>query len=325
MSLASSDTITIELQNTGNANTQLLYSSTVSCTVNSVSASCSKDSTNTKLVTITTGQSIAKNTAASVVVSSIKLNRCLEQPGTIYFKTYQGGSYLISSISFTPPANTLNNLITTASLAIVDSGIASARLNVATSFTLSLSTTNALTSTDYILVTVPSTWTNIQSSFITVTDPTTIGSMTGSLCSGSSVFCSNYQGDSHILRIDDKTGTSFSSTALTVTISNTVYVSPKDWASSYSLFSVQSWTRAGYGIDASNSSTANTAQFSLACPNSTAFHCRTCNSTGWCLTCYQTGEGYDNTWNYGGYSVRQSTGECVTSCGANYFNSSNFC
>ena len=175
------------------------------------------------------------------------------------------------------------------------------------------------------MVTVPSEWTNIQSSMVVV-NVSQISTQTGSLCTDSTVFCSNYLSDSHKIRIDDKTGSAFPSVSnLSFTLASTTFASPKNWLATYSTFSFATYTNLSFGIDASSSSTANTAYFYLACPNSTTFHCKTCNSSGFCSACYQTGDGYDATFNFGGFVVRQSTGECVDSCGANYFNSSNFC
>lgn len=310
-SLTSVDLITLELATTNNVNTQLAYSTTVTCSVNSISTNCSRDGSNSRLLLVTTGSAIAASTTATITINNLILARSLDQPGNILIKTYQSSSgvFLISSFTLTPPANSLTNLITTASLSIIDSGTSSARLNVPTTFTLSLSPTNTLIRGDFIVVTVPSEWTNIQSSYVVVTNTSTIGTMTGSLCSGNTVFCSNYLGDPSKIRVDDRTGTAFPGvTNISFTITSSVFVSPKDWASSYSTFSFVTYTNNSFRIDASNTSTVNSAQFTLACPNSTSFHCKTCNSTGFCTACYQLGDGYDTTWNYGGYFVRQSTG-----------------
>jgi hypothetical protein len=327
--LTASDQLSIELVATSNVNTQLLYSSAVSCTLAGAAAVCSKDAGNDKLLIVTTGAAVAASTPTSLGVTSVMLTRCQAQPGNILFKTYEmsnGTAYLISSYTLTPPANSAANLITTAALAIIDNGISSARLDQPTAFTLSLSPTNTLITGDFIVVTVPATWTNIQSSMVTVTNVSNIGSMTGSLCSDLTVFCSNYLSDPNKIRIDDKTGTAFPSvTNISFTITNSAFASPKDWLTTYASLGFATYSNSSNAIDASTNATNNTAAFSLACPNSTSFHCKTCNSTGTCTACYQTGDGYDPSWNFGGFVVRQSTGECVSSCGGNYFNSSNFC
>ena len=328
VALASTDSISVELSTTNNVNTQLLYSTTPSCVVNGTNAACSKNISNSKLLTMVAASTLAANTAATITVSSIVLTRSKDTPGSIVFKTYEvsgGISYLISTFTLTPPANTNTNLITAASLTILDNGISSPRLNQPTRFTLSLTPSNTLITGDYIVVTVPAEWTNTQSSLVTV-NVSGIATQTGSLCTDSTVFCSNHLSDSHKIRIDDKTGSAFPSvTNLSFTIASTTFASPKTWLSSYSTFSFSTFSNTSAAIDASTASTANTAAFSLACPNSTTFHCKTCNSSGFCSACYQTGDGVDATFNFGGFAVRQSTGECVSSCGANYFNQSNFC
>ena len=328
VALAATDQIQIELSTTNNVNTQLTYSTTPTCTVNGTTAACSKSITNDKLLTVTTGSTVASNSAVGVTVSSVVLTRSRNTPGSIVFRTYEvsgGVAYLISTFTLTPPANTNTNLITSASLSIIDNGISSARLNQPTTFTLSLSPTNLLITGDFIVVSVPSEWTNTQSSLVSV-NVSQISTQTGSLCTDSTVFCSNYLGDSHKIRVDDRTGTAFPSvSSISFTLASSVFASPKTWLTTYSTFSFSTFSNLSFAIDSSSSSTNNTASFYLACPNSTTFHCKTCNSSGFCSACYQTGDGVDATFNFGGFIVRQSTGECVSSCGANYFNSSNFC
>lgn len=133
------DLISIELLVTNNVNTQLLYSSSVTCKVNSVTVTCTKDLSNTKLLYVTVGALYSANSVLSVTVSSIVLTRSMDPPGSITVNTLEvssGNSYMISTTTFSPAANTQANLINNAKLTINDLGIASARLNIATSFTL---------------------------------------------------------------------------------------------------------------------------------------------------------------------------------------------
>lgn len=158
-------------------------------------------------------------------------------------------------------------------------------------------------------MTIPSSDWTFQTSAIVVTDVNAISSMTSSLCTNTNVVCSNYGGDSYKIRVDDKTGTAFpSNTTISFTFPSTVYASTKNWAASYTLLSFNTYTKTNFSIDSSMNSTSNTASFTLSCPNTTTSHCKTCNSSGFCLSCYQTGDGLDTTWNFGGYTMRQSTG-----------------
>lgn len=86
--LTSSDLISLELATTNNANTQLAYSTTVTCSVNSVSTNCSRDLSNTRLLLITTGSAITASTTATVTINNLILARSLDQPGNILVKTY---------------------------------------------------------------------------------------------------------------------------------------------------------------------------------------------------------------------------------------------
>jgi hypothetical protein len=329
--LQSSDIISIELQLTNNINTQLLYiSSTNSCTVNSNPVACTLDLSNSRLLYVPVGSTYAANTTLSVVVSSIILTRSFEPPGNITVRTFEvsgGIRYLISTTTFSPSANSRANLINNARLTIIDNGISSPRLNTPTSFTLSFQLTNILTTGDYIVVNIPdSDWNFQPTTPVIVTDVNTISTMTNSLCSNNNVFCSNFNGDSYIIRVDDRNGTAFpTNTNISFTFPSTVYASTKSWADSYTLLTFNTFTKTNFLIDSSVNSTSNTAAFSLACPNTSTSHCRTCNNTGFCLSCYQPGEGLESGWNYEGYNIRQSTGECVSSCGERYYNLSNTC
>lgn len=187
---------------------------------------------------------------------------------------------MISNQTFQPKTNTQANLINNAKLAINDNGISATRLNQNTSFTLSFQPTNLLTTGDYIVVSIPSSdWNNIAT-------------MAGSLCTNSNVFCSNYNSDSYKIRIDDKTGTAFPAVSnITVTFGSNVYVSTKNWADTYSLLTFNTYTKTNASIDSSTNSTSNSAAFTLACPNTSTFHCKTCDSSGFCQSCYQQGDG----------------------------------
>jgi hypothetical protein len=87
-----------------------------------------------------------------------------------------------------------------------------------------------------------------------------------------------------------------------------VYVSTKNWATTYTLLTFNTYTRTNSSIDSSTNSTTNTASFALACPNTASFRCKTCNFAGACLSCYQAGDGVDTSWTFQGYFFRQSTG-----------------
>ncbi len=220
-----------------------------------------------------------------------------------------GSNYLISTRTFTPSVNLQPNMINNAKLLINDNGIASQRLNVFTSFTVSFQPTNILVSGDYIIVNIPiSDWT-FNSTPVVVTNISNIASMSGSLCSNTNLFCSNFNNDTNKIRIDDRTGTAFpGSVNISFTFPSTVYVSTKNWATTYTLLTFNTYTRTNSSIDSSTNSTTNTASFALVCPNTASFRCKTCNFAGTCLSCYQAGDGVDTSWTFQGYFFRQSTG-----------------
>ena len=79
--------ISIELVQTNNSNTQLLYSSIVTCRVNNINVACSKDSSNSRLLYITVGSNITVNSNLSVSVTNITLTRSMDTPGSIRVST----------------------------------------------------------------------------------------------------------------------------------------------------------------------------------------------------------------------------------------------
>jgi len=280
----------------------LLYSTTPTCKVNSINVACSKDFTNSKLLYITVGSNFTANTNITVSVTNITLTRSMDPPGSIRVNSIEVSSstnYLISTCTFSPNANSQQNLINNARLTINDNGISSQRLNVGTSFTVSFQPTNLLVTGDYIVVSIPTSDWTFKGTQVVVTNVASISSMTNSLCTDSNLFCSNYNNDSNKIRIDDKTGTAFPSNSnISFTFPSSVYVSTKSWATTYSTLTFNTYTKTNYSIDSSINSTSNTAAFSLACPNTASFHCKTCDSGGLCLSCYQTGDGVDTTWNF---------------------------
>jgi hypothetical protein len=82
------DVISTELENTGKSNTQMAFSSTLSCIIGGSASSCAVDSSNSKLLYLTLGSGIAASTNYGISISSIILNRCFDQPGNIYFRTF---------------------------------------------------------------------------------------------------------------------------------------------------------------------------------------------------------------------------------------------
>ena len=151
--------------------------------------------------------------------------------------------------------------------------------------------------------------------------------MTGSLCSDTTLFCSNNNTSGNLLRVVEKVpGTVFTNvSSISFTVSNGSYRSPQLWSNYNSdTFLVNTYASTGQPVDAVQSGTTANATFYLACTN-TANHCGTCYANGSCASCYALGTGYDTTFNYGGYYYSTSVGTCVTSCGTNFYNSSNMC
>jgi len=65
----------------------MYLSSSLSCTVNNVGSNCSA-STN-RLGKITFPSTLSNTSSHSISVSNLILSRSYEQPGLIYFKTYE--------------------------------------------------------------------------------------------------------------------------------------------------------------------------------------------------------------------------------------------
>lgn len=201
------------------------------------------------------------------------------------------------------------------------------QLNQLQKFTLTMTTTNRLQPGDIVVITVPSQYNYVAASTVTVTNTSDLTTMTGSLCSNSNLFCSNNNSNGYLIRVVEKvSGNVFNNiSSLSVTINNGSYQSPTLWANYNSeSFIVNTYTSTGQPIDAVQSGTTTNATFYLTCSN-TANYCATCHSNGTCLSCYALGTGYDTNFTYGGYYYITSTGVCVTSCGGNFYNSSNSC
>ena len=97
----------------------MYYSSSLSCTVNSVASTCSLSST--RLLKITISTALANTSAHTFTINNIILSRSFGQPGNILFKTYEQENlieYLMSSYTFVPSINTLTNAVTSLSLSI---------------------------------------------------------------------------------------------------------------------------------------------------------------------------------------------------------------
>ena len=88
VALTATDVITFELTTTGNANTQLAYTSSVTCTIGGVAATCSKDIANSNILSVTTGAAIAGGSTVTVAVTSVVLTRSQDTPGNVTIRTY---------------------------------------------------------------------------------------------------------------------------------------------------------------------------------------------------------------------------------------------
>jgi hypothetical protein len=324
------DVISTELENTGNSNTQMYYSSAPTCTV-SGAGSCAIDSSNSKLLKTSLGSALTASTAYTISISSIILSRSFDQPGKIYFRTFELlGTTLcnISSGILTPSSNTQTNSIKSISLNINElSGAYPSQLNQLQQFTLTISTTNRFFAGDIIVVTIPSQYGFLLNNTVTVTNTSNLSSMSGSLCTDSTLFCSNNNTSGNLLRIVEKVaGNVFNNlSSISFTVANGSYRSPQLWTDYNSEpFLANTYSSTGQPIDAVQANITSNATFYLACPT-TANHCGTCQSNGTCSTCYALGTGYDKTFTYGGYYYSTSTGICVTSCGGNFYNASNSC
>lgn len=87
---------------------------------------------------------------------------------------------------------------------------------------------------------------------------------------------------------------------------------------------VKTYDSTGGIMDTTDTTLAATqAVFTLTC----AKYCKTCRSTNtsYCTACYTIGEGYTPSVTYDNYNFITSDGQCVTTCGDGYYNSSNTC
>lgn len=144
--MISGDAISITLQSTNNINTQMYYSSNPSCVVAGTTASCSIDSSSTYLLSVTLGTSLTASTASTLSIANVIFSRSFDQPGLIYFRTFEaseGKLYNISSYTLTTPINTQTNAIKTVSLSIdTNGGTVTSLLNQLQKFKLTVSATN---------------------------------------------------------------------------------------------------------------------------------------------------------------------------------------
>ena len=86
--LTATDLISFEILTTNNINTQLAFTSSVSCAVGGTGTNCTKGVGNSNLLTVTTGTVFTANVAATVAVSSIVLTRAQDTPGNIIVNTF---------------------------------------------------------------------------------------------------------------------------------------------------------------------------------------------------------------------------------------------
>lgn len=201
------------------------------------------------------------------------------------------------------------------------------QLNQLQKFTLTMTTTNRFQPGDIVVITVPSQYSYVATSTVTVSNTTDLTTFPGSLCSDSNLFCSNNNSNGYLIRVVEKvSGNVFNNiSSLSVTINNGSYQSPLLWTNYNSeSFIINTYSSTGQPIDAVQSGTTTNATFYLTCSN-TANFCATCHSNGTCKSCYALGTGSNTNFTYGGYYFLTSTGVCVTSCSGNFYNSSNSC
>lgn len=79
------------------------------------------NSSNSKMIYTTLGSGLAASTNYVLSINSIILSRSFDQPGKIYFRTFENSSgtlYSISSLTLTPSVNTQTNSVKTVTLSI---------------------------------------------------------------------------------------------------------------------------------------------------------------------------------------------------------------
>jgi len=307
----------------------MAFSSTPACTI-AGSGTCSVDASNSRLIHTSVGSSLLASTNYILSVNSIILSRSFDTPGRIFFRTFEKSGtilYNVSSGILTPPSNTQTNVVRTVTLTINESnGAYPSQLNQMQRFRLTVTTTNNFLAGDIIVVTIPPQYGFIGTP-VTVTNTSDLTTLSGSLCTESTIFCSNNNTSGYLVRIAEKVGgTVFTNiSTFSFTISNGSYRSPQLWTDFNSEpFLVNTYSTTGQPIDAVQSATTANATFYLACTN-TANRCGTCFANGSCASCYALGTGQDPTFTYGGFYFRTSTGICVTSCSGNFYNLSNTC
>lgn len=113
--------------------------------------------------------------------------------------------------------------------------------------------------------------------------------------------------------------------SFTIALNPNIYVSPLTYNFLADYFYVNTYTNNNHLIDITDPVTvpATLATFYLSCSN----RCKACldSNTSYCLSCYQTGDGYFTNVTFGGYNTMTSNNKCVDVCGDGFYNASGLC
>lgn len=274
----------------------------VACQVSSSTLPCF---TNSLVLTITLNISISANTTYSFTVDSIILGKSFSQSPDFTIKSQTSDNYGISQSSIIPSRNNIPRYITNLAFTINET---TSLLNAFQSFTLTMQLATPLTNSDYIIVSVPSTYRYGLGSILTT-----------SICSNSNYTC--------ILESENRfkvTGNFNAATLVIINILDNIYVSPNSFnfaANQY--FIVQSFTSGNAKIDSTLTSNSNTQiKFYTTCNA----NCKTCSSTNtsFCLSCYTVNDGDFPGSNFLDI-LKTSDSKCVSQCLGGYYNNSGTC
>lgn len=124
----------------------MYFSTNTTCVVNNIVSACSLNISNSKVLSITLASALSISTLYTFYIGNVIYSRSFDQPGKIYFTTYETSTaFNISYCTVTPSINTQTNSIKSVVLSIDDNqGTAPSQLNQVQKFTLTITPYNNL-------------------------------------------------------------------------------------------------------------------------------------------------------------------------------------
>lgn len=133
----------------GTGSNEISYKSSVTCTAGGVTATAVK--LNMQL-TMTLGTQLVSGSVYQVVITSLILGRTFAQSPDMTMTAQTSLGYGVSTATLTPPVNNQANYLKSLTLTIQQNP---SQLNQLQSFMISFTVTTPLTSTDYVVIQIP--------------------------------------------------------------------------------------------------------------------------------------------------------------------------